>query len=416
MNVIMPQLGETVLEGSVAKWHKKAGERVSVDEPLFEVETDKAITEIPAAASGVVTEILVEAGVVVKVGATLAVIRTEQEAQAPAAVDAVAVVAMPAAEPALALAPARGATRLSPVVRRLLGENGLRPDDIPGTGDGGRITRQDVLAYLERVRSGAAAPAAAQPHASAPAPAAIPAAAAGADEIVLPLNRTRRLTAAHMVRSKATSPHTLQAVEVGFHAVERARRACGAQWKSSQGFSLTYLPFVARAVCLALARYPHINSRFADDNLFVNKRVHLGIAVDLGFEGLVVPVVRDAHGQNLHGLALQLHALADKARRGALAADDFTGGTYTISNSGSFGTLLSVPIIHQPQAAILSMDGVAKKPVVVEGPDGDAIVVRPVGVLAQCFDHRAFDGAYSAAFLRELKTILEGRDWLAELA
>jgi pyruvate dehydrogenase E2 component (dihydrolipoamide acetyltransferase) len=408
MNVIMPQLGETVLEGSVAKWHKKAGDRVVADEPLFEVETDKAMTEIPAAASGVVERILVEAGVVVKVGTPLAVIRSDHEVSAPVPVAAPELATVAASIPAAG----RTAPRLSPVVRRLLGENGLQPGDIVGTGEAGRITRQDVLGYLEKLRS--APPAVAAPAPCAPAaPAREPAAA---DEIVVPLNRTRRLTAAHMVRSKATSPHTLQAVEASFHAVERARRECGAEWKVREGFSLTYLPFVARAVCLALARYPNINSRFADDQLFVNKRVHLGIAVDLGFQGLVVPVVRDGHGQNLRGLALQLHALADKARRGALTPDDSSGGTYTISNSGSFGTLISVPIIHQPQAAILSMDGVAKKAVVVEGPDGDAIVVRPMGVLAQCFDHRAFDGAYSAAFLRELKTILEGRDWLAELA
>lgn len=418
MNVIMPQLGETVLEGSVAKWHKKPGDRVVADEPLFEVETDKAMTEIPAAASGIVERILVEAGVVVKVGTPLAVIRGENEAPEPTPA-AVAEAASAADAATAVVSTARTAPRLSPVVRRLLGENGLEPHDVMGTGEAGRITRQDVLAYLETLRT--APPAA--PRAPAPAAPATPAAqpreapaVAGADETVVPLNRTRRLTAAHMVRSKATSPHTLQAVEVGFHAVERARREHGAAWKAREGFSLTYLPFVARAVCLALARYPNINSRFADDSLIVNRRVHLGVAVDLGFEGLVVPVVRDAHGQNLRGLALQLHALAGKARRGALASDDFSGGTYTISNSGSFGTLLSVPIIHQPQAAILSMDGVAKKPVVVEGPDGDAIVVRPVGVLAQCFDHRAFDGAYSAAFLRELKNILEGRDWLSELA
>lgn len=407
MDVLMPQLGETVREGSVAKWYKKAGDTVAADEPLFEVETDKVTTEIPAAASGVVEEILVDVGAVVKVGTTLAIIRTAADAPAP--------------EPAAA--PTGRQARLSPVVRRLLGENGLKPDDITGTGEGGRITRQDVLAYLEGLRAKAPTPdqAAAPPPALTPAPAPVfepgtVAPAAGPDEIVVPLNRTRRLTAAHMVRSKAISPHTLQAVEASFHAVERARRACGAEWKAREGFSLTYLPFVARAVCLALARYPHINARFAEDSLIVHKRVHLGIAVDLGFEGLVVPVVRDAHGQNLRGLALQMHALAEKARRGTLGSDDCVGGTYTLSNSGSFGTLISVPIIHQPQAAILSVDGVSKKPVVVEGPDGDSIAIRPVGVLAQSFDHRAFDGAYSAAFLRELKTIIEGRDWLAELA
>jgi 2-oxoglutarate dehydrogenase E2 component (dihydrolipoamide succinyltransferase) len=394
MNVLMPQLGETVHEGSVARWYKKVGDFVAADEPLFEVETEKITTEIPAPTSGVVAEILVQPGAVVKVGTTLAIVRAAEDASAPNN----------------SVAQVRRSGRLSPVVRRLLRQNGLKPDDIAGTGEGGRITRQDVLAYLDGLRAEESASVKESPGTRASAVITDP------DEIVVPLNRTRRLTAAHMVRSKAVSPHTLQAVEVSFHAVERARRAYGVEWRAREGFSLTYLPFVARAVCLALARYPQINSRFADDSLIVHKRVHLGIAVDLSFEGLVAPVVRDAHRQNLPGLALQMHGLAEKARRGTLGADHYAGGTYTLSNSGSFGTLISAPIIHQPQTAILSIDGVSKKTMVVEGAEGDSIVIRPVGVLAQSFDHRAFDGAYSASFLRELKTILESRDWLAELS
>jgi 2-oxoglutarate dehydrogenase E2 component (dihydrolipoamide succinyltransferase) len=282
------------------------------------------------------------------------------------------------------------------VVRRLLEEHHLDPAAIAGTGADGRITRDDVLAHVARTK-GEAAP------------------AAGGGDTVVPMSRIRKLTAERTARSAALSPHVLQAVEVDFSAVEAARTARGAAWKASEGFSLTYLPFVARAVCEAIREFPHVNASVSSDSLVVHGRVHLGVAVDLGFEGLVVPVVRDAQKRSLRELARELHALAEKARRRALLPDDVAGGTYTISNSGPFGTLITAPIIQQPQVAILSTDGVRKRPVAVEGPDGDAVAVHPVGVLAQCFDHRAFDGAYSAAFLKRLREILEGRDWSGEL-
>jgi pyruvate dehydrogenase E2 component (dihydrolipoamide acetyltransferase) len=443
MDVIMPQLGETVLEGSVAAWFKKTGEMIKADEPLFEVETDKATMEIPSPASGVLSEILVEAGISVKVGTRLAVIQTaasavgpsvSSPAVAPAAVTiaASATDATRAAAPGAPLSrPSPGMPRLSPVVRRLLGEHGIPAEKIAGTGARGRITREDVLAYLNRVVAPAVLPTA--PAVLAPQSAAMlsggtaaafaPAGAtqatamsAGPDDLVVPLNKIRCLTAAHMVRSLAVSPHTLQAVEVDFHNVDKARTAMAVDWKQREGFSLTYLPFVARAVCEAIGKFPCINSSFGNDELIVHKRVQLGIAVDLYFDGLVATVVRDAHLKNLRGLAAEIHRLADVARHGQLKPDELRGGTYTISNSGTFGTLISAPIINQPQAAILSMDGVRKKPVVIEGPEGDVIAIRPVGVLAQTFDHRAFDGAYAAAFLRCLKEVLETRDWTGECA
>jgi 2-oxoglutarate dehydrogenase E2 component (dihydrolipoamide succinyltransferase) len=220
------------------------------------------------------------------------------------------------------------------------------------------------------------------------------------------MTRIRKLTAEHMVRSVATSPHVLQAVEVDFLAVERLRAAA----------SLSYLPFVARAVCRAIPDFPHVNASVRGDALAVHNRVNLAIAVDLDRQGLVAPVIKDAASKTVRELAVAIDELADRARRGALAPDDLTEGTYTLSNSGSFGTLITAPIILQPQVAILSTDGVKKRPVVIERPDGDTIAIRPVGVLAQCFDHRAFDGAYSAAFLRRVKDILEQGDFAAELA
>lgn len=346
MNVIMPQLGETVTEGTVINWYKKAGDAVRADEPLFDVETDKVTTEIPAQTDGILAQILVEPGIPVPVGTVLAVIES-------------AVAGAPAAQPA---APA-----------------------------------------------GAVAPvsAAATPGPGAPA-------GAGDSERV-PLSRIRRQTAEHMARSIAASAHVLQAVEVDFHRVEQARIAAGEQWKAREGFSLTWLPFIARAVCEAIAEFPWVNASFAGDALNVHKRVHLGVAVDLDFQGLVVPVVRDAHRRDLPGLAREINRLALAARAETLKPDDVSGATYTLSNSGSFGTFFTAPIISQPQVAILSTDGVRKKPVVVEGPQGDVIAIRPVGVLAQSFDHRAFDGAYSAAFLRKVRQMIESRDWVAEL-
>jgi pyruvate dehydrogenase E2 component (dihydrolipoamide acetyltransferase) len=390
MDIVMPQLGETVTEGTVCVWYKKPGESVKADEALFEVETEKVSMEIPSPVTGVVREILVEVGTTVKVGTRLAIVDT---------------VAVAAAAQALEQS---ADTPLSPVVRRLLAEAKLSPDQVRGSGRDGRITREDVLAAIAQ-RGGSTAPCAAvTPATAAPT---LP----DADDRVVPLNKVRRATAAHMVRSVATSPHTLQAIEVDFQNVDQARRVHGDNWKAWQGVALTYLPFVCAAVCEALAEFPYINASFANDELIVHRRVHLGIAVDLSHEGLVAPVLRDANRRNFRDLVLDLAALIARARANALVPDELKGGTYTISNSGAFGTLITAPIINQPQVAILSTDGVRKKPVVVEGSAGDAIVVHPVGVLAQSFDHRAFDGAYSAAFLRRVKQSLEGRNWLQEL-
>jgi len=425
MDIIMPQLGETVLEGIITAWYKKAGEVIAADESLFEVEADKVSTAIPSPVPGVVREILVDTGAPVKVGTRLAVIETCGDALSTrASQDIIAgaprVLDEPIAEPVRARVPqavngvsvghlhasagverplaserSDADSKLSPLVRRLLAESGLRPDQVRGTGRDGRITKEDVLSYI----SGAG------PQLPTAAPA----------DRVVPLNKIRRAIAAHMARSVAVSPHTLQAVEVDFQNVDRARYVRGADWKVQEGFTLTYLPFVCAAICEALVEFPHINATFADDALIVHQRINLGIAVDVGFEGLLVPVLHDANHRSVRGLARKINTLVQKARTNTLTPDDVSGGTYTVSNSGSFGTFITAPIINQPQVAILSLDGVHKKPTVVESPDGDAIAIRPIGVLAQSFDHRAFDGAYSAAFLRRLKQALETRNWLTEL-
>jgi 2-oxoglutarate dehydrogenase E2 component (dihydrolipoamide succinyltransferase) len=406
MDIVMPQLGETVKEGTVTVWRKKVGEPVKADEVLFEVSTDKVETEVPAPAGGVLAEILIAEGETVPVGTRLAIIA---EAGAPQAAPVVTqglpraaiVAAAPAARAANGpVSPSRRDARgrpLSPVVRRLVAEHKLDPAAIAGTGEGGRVKRKDVLAYVaRRAPSG-------------------PARTSDGAATRIPLSRIRRQIGQHMVRSVATSPHVLQAIEADFQAVEQARTAHGAAWKARVGFSLTYLPFVAAAVCAAVEDFPNVNSSIEDDALVLHRRVNLGIAVDLSFEGLMVPVVKDAQAKSVDELARAIHDLAERARGKRLSPDDLADGTYTISNSGPYGTMITAPIISQPQVAILSTDGVRKRPVVIETAAGDAIAVRPIGVLAQCFDHRAFDGAYSAAFLKRLKEIIETRDWSREL-
>ena len=392
MDVVMPQLGETVTEGTVTAWHKAAGDPVKADETLFEVSTDKVDTEVPAPADGVLSEILVEAGTTVPVGTRLAVIGGGGEtAGAPeSAVTVPAGTAVASRSIPLDSVPRRdpGGRPLSPAVRRLIAEHGLDPGAISGTGKDGRITRQDVEALL------------------APEP---------AESDLVPLGRMRKQIAEHMVRSKATSPHVLQAVEVDFHAVERARGLHGEAWRAQEGFSLSYLPFVAYAACRAIPDFPHVNASIEGEHLRVHRRVHLGIAVDLGPGGLMAPVIRDAQEMDVAGLARAVRGVAAAARDGSIGPDDLAGGTYTISNSGTFGTLITAPIINQPQVAILSTDGVSKKPAVVETEGGEAIAIRPIGILAQSFDHRAIDGAYSAGFLARLREILEGTDWDAAL-
>ena len=471
----MPQLGETVTEGTITKWYKAVGDQVARDEPLFEVSTDKVDSEVPSPAEGVLTAILVEEGDTVDVGVTLAVIgdgasaNGSGSAAAPAAVSAPAPAA-PAAAPAPPLEPA-ATTRpsssesaeaiaadklpetdhtgdpspeptserppadptvpsgeglvLSPVVRKLLSENGIDRSDVTGTGLGGRITRADVEAAIAAGWRNAPAQPATDP-APVPSiqdrrpPAAAPTggvrSADGSRDEILPFTNIRRRTAEHMVRSKATSAHTLMVKEIDYEQVERVRRSHGDRFKAEEGFSLTYLPFAARASVEALAEFPHLNSSVGEDALIIHHDINLGIAVDLDNEGLIVPVVHNAEELNLRGMARRIRDVADRARNKRLSLDDISGGTFSITNAGPFGTLITGAIINQPQVAILSTDGVARKPVVVELPDGtESIAIHSVGLVAMTFDHRAVDGAYVARYLARLSEILNDRDWAGEL-
>jgi 2-oxoglutarate dehydrogenase E2 component (dihydrolipoamide succinyltransferase) len=307
---------------------------------------------------------------------------------------------------------------LSPVVRKLIAENNLNASTISGTGPGGRITRDDVMAVIGRGGSTAAPQAAASaPVAAAPvpAPAAVRVVAGARDESV-PLSKIRQATGAHMVASKSISPHVLSVVEVDYANVDATRLRAKDDFKTHEGFSLTYLPFIARAVVDALVDFPHMNASLGDEELIVHRYVDLGIAVDLDYQGLLVPVVRDAEGKRLRALAREINDLAVRTKNRRLTPDEISGGTFTITNNGSAGSVLTMPIINQPQVAILSTDAIAKKPVVIEVPGfGESIAIHPVGNLAMAWDHRAFDGAYAAGFLSRVKLILETRDWSSEV-
>ena len=461
-DITLPQLGETVTEGTITKWFKKVGDTVAADEPLFEVSTDKVDTEVPSPISGTLTEIRVAEGDTVPVGTVIAVVGVAgaapvpTPAPAPAPVVTAPVVAAPApaapAAPAPApapvvvapvvAAPAPVATSnklLSPVVRRLVAEHDIDVNALVGSGPGSRITREDVLDHIDRnglkaTPAAASAPVVTVPvvaapapaaapvapaqvvHAPAPAPVSRPAVVSSEREQVIALTKIRKLTGSHMIMSKSTSPHAFSVVEVDYANVDRTRAAIKESWKAGEGFSLTYLPFISRAIVDALREFPHLNASIDGDNLIVHSYVDLGIAVDLDYTGLLVPVVRNADGKRIRAIAREINDLASRARNRKLLPDEIQGGTFTISNNGSAGSVLTMPIINQPQVAIMSTDAIVRKPVVVTSSDGsESIAIHPVGNLSMSWDHRAFDGAYAGRFLARVKQILETQDWSAEL-
>ena len=437
--VMMPKLGESVTEGVVSVWLKQVGDPVAFDDPLFEVLTDKVDSEVTSSYDGVLLEILVNAGDTVPVGTALARIgepgATAGPGSAPPAGAAPQVpgTGEPAAKSALPASPSPGGGQpgilLSPLVRRLAAEKGIDLAAVSGSGVAGRIRREDIQQAIAAQPAASAEPGAVTQPAARPvtppvpsmaqpsAPAAMqPAAAAGglAGDEVVKLSRMRLITADLMIRSLKTSAHVWTSVEVDFEHVEQVRQRHREQFKKTEGVSLTYLPFIARAVCDALREFPVVNSSIDIENqtMTLHRYVNLGIAVDLSEQGLLAPVVKNADSLNLRGLARNIAAVAASARARTLSAADTSGSTFTITNPGPFASYASAPVINQPNVAILSTDGITRRPVAV----GDAIAIHHTGILGFSYDHRAFDGATASLFLRYLRDAIQDRGWDTEFS
>jgi pyruvate dehydrogenase E2 component (dihydrolipoyllysine-residue acetyltransferase) len=457
VEVVMPQMGVSVSEGTITKWLKQVGDTVEADESLLEISTDKVDTEVPSPGTGVVQEILVQEGTTVDVGTKLATIAPEgaqvapqaaepappepaaqeaaREAEAASSAETPApAAAAPAAAPPAAQAPADGSTDgrtfVSPVVAKIAAEHGVDPAQVPGTGRGGRVTKKDILGFIE---SGAPAtapapptpepvpPPAPEPAPPAPTPPpepvrpAAPAApqaqpaAAQPGEVVEPMTAMRRGIAEHMRRSLDTAAHVTSAIEVDMSKVVAIRSKLKKQFQEDYGINPTYLAFVSRAVVETIRDYPWINGEIRGDQIVTRKYVNIGYAVELADgKGLIVPVVKNAEGLNLLGIARAVTDLAQRARDKKLLPDDVQGGTFTITNPGGYGTFHGTPIISQPQAAILGTYAVVKRPWVVQDELGnDVIAIRPIMNLTLTYDHRLVDGALAGRFLRDLRQKLE---------
>jgi len=428
-DVLMPQMGESIAEGTVSRWIKKVGEKVERDEPLLEISTDKVDAEIPSPAAGTLTEILVQEGQTVAVNSVVARIAAEGEAKG---ASAPAAAAKPAPAPVLppqqqkaandamkqevrqeapaatstqqpAEAPAgnlasldeRRRTKSSPLVRKIAKENNVDIARIQGSGVSGRVTKNDILGFLQQP---GVAPAA-QAHAAAPQ------FAPGENMRIEPLSVMRKKIAQHMVMSKQTSAHVTTAFEVDFTLVERLRKQNKEDY-SDRGAKLSYLPFIVQAVIDGLREFPIVNASLDDNNVIYHREFNVGIAVALDW-GLIVPVLKHADEKNILGIARGINDLGERARTKKLTPEDVQGGTFTITNPGVFGGLFGTPIINQPQVAILGVGGVHKRPVVVETEAGDSIAIRSMCILTLTFDHRLIDGAVADQFMAHVKSVIE---------
>ena len=440
----MPQMGESITEGTITKWRVAVGDPVERDDPLFDIATDKVDTEVPAALTGRLVEILVPEGETVTVNTVVGRIAAEGETWSPGetpeaapetddtpasggASDTVAPPVEAAPEtPALPVAgedtpdePVRRQPRSSPLVRRMAREHGVDLADVPGTGEGGRVSKQDILAFIEGRQAASAetiappepvaadtpAPTATEPGESAAAiPEPVPATPVTLEgDRLEPITHMRRSISDHMVRSRQTSAHVTTVFEVDMSRVVAVRAANGAAFERRAGVRLTLMPFFAQAAIDALGEFPVLNASLGEDHIAYHRSVNLGVAVALP-DGLIVPVLDRADERNFMGIARGIADLAERARAGSLTPEEVQGGTFTITNPGPFGALFGTPIIAQPQVAILGVGGVHKRPVVV---DGDAIAVRSMVFLALSFDHRLIDGAVADQFMAAVKSRLE---------
>lgn len=421
-DVVMPQMGESITEGTLTKWLKQAGDRVERDEPLFEISTDKVDSEIPSPAAGVLTEILVKEGQVVAVNTVVARIGEAGEAvsAAPAPVEAPAPAPEPvpapqavavetAPPPAVAPAAEEETGPVSPLVRRMARENDVDLKQVPGTGPGGRITKADMEVFIasRRVQAPVVAPVPAPVPVSAPVTQTAPIAAqvARVEPVktrVEPMSIMRAKIAEHMVLSKRTSAHVTTVHRIDMTRIARLRTKVKEEFQQRYGFPLTFLPFVTRAAVEAIRQFPIFNSSIEGTNILFHNEVNIGIAVALD-NGLIVPVIRGADEKNIVGLQRSIVDLAARARSKQLKPEDVQGGTFSITNFGSFGSLFATPVINQPQVAILGVGAVEKAPVVID----DAIAIRQMAYLALTFDHRLIDGATADQFCQKVKAVLE---------
>ncbi len=455
--MVMPKMGESIMEGTVIEWKKKVGDTVELDETVLEIATDKVDSEVPAPIAGVIVEILAEEGETVEVGKPIAVIETDANAAksasssaAPAPAKEETKVEAPAPAPvqeqvmetSSAPAPVTGTTEpqkegadgrfFSPLVRSIAKEEGLSQeelDSINGTGSNGRVTKSDVLEYIDAKKSAPKSTGLSKP-APAPQPVAqtAPNTSASSGKInagelnisspqnnveVVKMDRMRKLIAEHMIRSKQTSAHVTTFNEADVTRLVQYREKNKDEFKKKYGFSLTYTPFFVEATIQALKEFPLLNSSVDGDSILIKKDINYGIAVALGesgIGGLIVPVIKNAGEMNLYGIAKSVSELAKKARTKSLSPEDLVGGTFTLTNYGSVGNLMGTPIINQPQVAIFGTGAIVKRPVVIEQPEGDVIAIRHMVYLSMSYDHRIIDGAMGGAFLQRVKQLLEEFD------
>jgi 2-oxoglutarate dehydrogenase E2 component (dihydrolipoamide succinyltransferase) len=442
VDVTMPQMGESIAEGTITRWMKAVGETVGRDEPLFEISTDKVDAEIPSPAAGTLVEVKHKEGETVPVNQVVGVLETEAGAAASAPAPAPAppspkapevqqskaprpdepiVPGAPRSPEPYAAKPAQGSAQpvasgdgggfVSPVVRKIAAEHGLDPSRVPGTGAGGRVTKKDILDFIEKGGKAAAAPAPTRPQAApapAPAPRPVEAPGAGSGERVerVQMTQMRKRIAEHMIESRRTSAHVHSVFEIDVTHMMKLRQQFKGVYEERHGVKLTVTPFVVRAIVPALRAFPVVNSSVEGEEIVYKKDINVGIAVALDW-GLIVPVVRNADELSMAGLARRINDLAERARTKKLNPDEVQGGTFTITNPGIFGGLYGLPIINQPQVAILGMGGIQKRPVVL---DGDAIAIRQMMYVSMSYDHRVVDGAVADQFLAMVKKNLETFD------
>jgi pyruvate dehydrogenase E2 component (dihydrolipoamide acetyltransferase) len=428
-DIIMPQMGESIVEGTITKWLKKPGDKVQRDEPLFEISTDKVDAEIPAPASGVLQEIKVTEGTTVGVNTIVGTIAADGEAAAkPAAAPAKSAPAaagpLPKEEIKAAPAPPPSAAptreedeeaRSSPLVRKIAREHGVSLSQISGTGLGGRITKQDIMQFIESQGPSQPAPSAtsapAQPAATAPAPR--PAAPAPYPGDLVPMTNMRKLIAKHMIESRRTSAHVHCMYEVDFTRIVNLRAKHKSGFEQRHGARLTFMPFFVRAAVIALQQWPIINANIEGDNIHYHRHINMGIAVALDW-GLIVPVLKNAGDLNFLGLQRGITDLGERARTKKLKPEDVEGSTFTITNPGQFGAVFGLPIINQPNSAIMGVGGITKQPMVITDKDGnDSIAIRSVVHLTLGYDHRLIDGAVADQFMAQVKKNLEA--WTEEV-